>query len=95
MAAYVVVQVLEVRDPVALGEYRQRVGPTIESYGGTVRVAAGQVQVLEGTWQPALVLIEFDSVERARAWYDSEEYRPLKELRQRASSADAVIVEGL
>ena len=94
MAAYAVVQMLEVKDPTGLGEYRRRVGPIIEHYGGTVRVAAGQVHVMEGNWRPALVLIEFDSVERARAWYDSEEYRPLKELRQRAASGDLIIVEG-
>ena len=95
MAAYVVVQVRSVKDPVALGEYRRQVGPLIDRYGGRLRVAAGQAEVLEGKWQPALVIIEFDSAEHARTWYSSEEYRPLKALRHDAADGDMIIVAGM
>ena len=95
MAGYVVADILSVRDPAVFGEYREKVGATIERYGGQVRAAAGKVDVLEGDWQPTLVVVEFESPERARAWYDSDEYRPLKELRHRVADVRLIIVEGV
>ena len=95
MAAYLIAQVGNVTDPAAMREYAQRVGATIEPFGGKVRVVPGQVDVLEGTWRPALAIVEFDSVERAQAWYDSDEYRPVKELRQGAADLDLIIVRGI
>ena len=95
MAGYVVADLLSVRDPDSFGEYREKVGATIEQYGGQFRVVGGTVDALEGDWQPTLVVLEFESAERARAWYDSDEYRPLKELRHRSADARLIIVEGV
>ena len=95
MAAYLVGQILGVKDPARFGEYREKVGATMVPYGGKLRVAGGKVDVLEGDWQPALVMVEFESVERARAWYDCEEYRRLKELRHGAADVQLIIVEGV
>ena len=64
--------------------------------GGRYRVVGGTAQALEGEWTPAYpVIIEFDSRERAQAWYDSEEYAPLKRLRQSAVTCNGVLIEGL
>jgi uncharacterized protein (DUF1330 family) len=41
------------------------------------------------------VILEFPSLERAKAWWDSPEYRPLREIRQRASRGDLIVVDGL
>ncbi len=95
MAAYLVGDIIGVRDPDSFGEYREKVGATIEQYGGQFRVVGGTVNVLEGDWQPTLVVVEFESAERARAWYDSEEYRPLKALRHRSADVRLIIVEGV
>jgi uncharacterized protein (DUF1330 family) len=94
MAAYLIGQILDVKDPAGFGEYREKVGATMERYGGKVRIAGGKVDVLEDGWQPALVVVEFKSAERAREWYDCEEYRPLKELRHGAADVQLIIVEG-
>jgi uncharacterized protein (DUF1330 family) len=53
------------------------------------------VDALEGGWQPTMVIIEFESAAKARAWYDSEAYRPFKELRQRSADLQLIIVEGV
>jgi uncharacterized protein (DUF1330 family) len=51
---------------------------------------------LEGEWNPQrLVVLEFESMERFREWYDSPEYAPLKQLRSEASDTEFVVVEGL
>jgi uncharacterized protein (DUF1330 family) len=49
---------------------------------------------LEGEWSPALVVIEFPTVEKARQWYSSDEYRPALEIRQRSAENELLIVEG-
>ena len=94
MTAYVVVQV-DVKDPVKYEEYRTMVQPTLESYGGHFLVRGGNARNLEGSWLPTrFVVIEFDSVERAEAWWASEEYAPAKALRQEAADAEMILVEG-
>lgn len=94
MAAYVVVSV-DVKDPVRYEDYKRMVPASLKPYGGRFIVRGGAVQVQEGTWRPKrLVILEFPSVDRAQAWYDSPEYAPAKALRQATSSADLLIVSG-
>lgn len=95
MAAYVIAEV-EVTDAAAFDEYRKQVPATIEKYGGRYLARGGATDVLEGAWRPKrLVVLEFPSVAAARRWYDSEEYRAPKALRQRATVSKVVLVEGL
>ena len=68
---------------------------SVEKYGGRFLVRGGGVKVLEGEWSPALVVIEFPTVEQARQWYSSEEYRPALEVRQLAADNELLIVEGV
>lgn len=54
------------------------------------------MQTLEGDWKPKrIVVTEFPSIEQARRWYDSEEYRALKALRLRTARGSVVLVEGV
>ena len=95
MAVYVVVNV-RVTDPARYEEYRGKVPATIALYGGRYLARGGAVEALEGDWQPErLVVLEFESMERFREWYDSLEYAPLKQLRQEAATTQLVVVEGL
>jgi uncharacterized protein (DUF1330 family) len=95
MAAYFIVDI-DVHDAPGLEEYRRQVPGTVTKYGGRFVVRGGSFQTLEGSWQPKrLVMLEFPSVDQARRWYDSEEYRPLKAMREKASTANMVLVEGV
>jgi uncharacterized protein (DUF1330 family) len=95
MSAYVVVNVT-VRDPVRYEEYRRLATPTVSAYDGRYVARGGRVDVREGDWSPSrLVILEFPSVERARAWWDSPEYAPAKALRQSCADTQLVITEGL
>ena len=95
MAGYVIVQILGVKDQAGFDEYRSKAAATVEQYGGKFLVRGGEVQTLEGDWQGRPVIIEFASTARAREWYDSAEYRPLAQLRQRCADTVAIIVEGV
>jgi uncharacterized protein (DUF1330 family) len=96
MAAYCIFDILKINDAEKVERYRSRVGPVVEKYGGRYLVTGGQIDVLEGDWRPTLpVIIEFPSLEHARRWYASEDYRELKALRLSAVMSNGVIVEGL
>ena len=95
MPAYVIAHI-DVKDPVRYEDYKKMSPVSIQKYGGRFIARGGKTEVLEGNWQPKrLVLLEFPSVERAREWWASEDYRPAKELRQATSSGDMIVVEGL
>jgi len=94
MSAYIFVSV-EVHDPVRYEDYRKTVLPTIEAYGGKFLVRGGKMEVLEGNWpQRRIVIVEFPSVEKARAWWHSPEYAAPKALRQATSHTEMILVEG-
>lgn len=95
MAAYLVAQ-LKVTDPKMFQRYRDAVTPLVDRFGGRYRVRGGETQVLEGQW-PAqrLVVIEFQSSEAARLFYDSPEYQQILPLRTGASDGTVAIVEGV
>jgi uncharacterized protein (DUF1330 family) len=69
---------------------------TVEKYGGRFVVRGGSTETLEGQWAPKrLVIIQFDSVERAKQWWASEDYREAKALRQRTAITNLVVIEGV
>ena len=95
MPGYVIADI-EITDPAAFEEYRKQVPATVQKYGGKFLARGGAVHTLEGGWQPRrLVVLEFQSVEQARRWYDSEEYRGPKALRMKASKGKLILVEGI
>ena len=95
MSAYLFANV-EVTDAAGYEQYRQRVSATIEAHGGRYVVRGGATEVLEGGWTPKrMVILEFPDMAQLKAWYQSPEYRPLIELRQRTAISTLVAVEGV
>lgn len=95
MAAYVIVE-LNVTDPQLFAEYAKGVPASIAAYGGKYLVRGGTTETKEGGWAPKrVVLLEFPSIEQARKWYDSTEYKPLLAMRLKAASAKLILVEGV
>ncbi|HEY7358371.1 MAG TPA: DUF1330 domain-containing protein [Ktedonobacterales bacterium] len=94
MAAYVIAD-LEITDPAGFKAYQQQAGATLELYGGKYIVRGGPHQTMEGDWRlHTLVVIEFESVEKAWQWYRSPEYAPLIDLRQQTATTQAIVVQG-
>jgi len=95
MPAYVIADIT-VTDPAGFEDYKKSVPATIAAYGGSYVARGGAVEALEGDWSPArLTVLRFDSVAQVKAWYDSAEYRPLKDLRKRSTTSKLLVVEGL
>lgn len=95
MPAYIVVEV-EVHDPERYEKYKSMVPPSLAAYGGRFLVRGGRVETLEGDWAPKrFVMVEFPSLDRAKAWWDSEEYAEAKALRQATATTQMIVVEGV
>jgi uncharacterized protein (DUF1330 family) len=95
MAAYLISEI-EIQNPEGYEEYRRLVKPTLDKYGGKFLARGGRIDVLEGKWNPKrIVICEFESPAKAREWYDSPEYTKAKEVRQKNSTANIVVVEGV
>ena len=94
MSAYIIANV-KVTDPVQYEQYKKFSSLAMQAHGAEVCVRGGAVEVLEGDWQPdRLVVLKFDSVAKARAFYDSAEYALAREARAGAAVMRMVIVEG-
>lgn len=96
MSGFVIAEILEVSDPAGMKQYAERAHATIEQYDGKYRALRGKMEVLEGEWNSGpLVILEFPSLQRAREWYDSPEYRPLIEMRKKVSRTNFMLLDGL
>ena len=94
MAAYLIANI-EITDPVAYEEYRQRVPPVISAHGGRFLARGGATESLEGSWMPKrLVIVEFADMAALKSFYQSPAYRPLIELRNRCAKSRLLAVEG-
>lgn len=95
MSAYVIVDI-HITDPQGYEEYKKLTPPTVAAYGGRYLARGGRAERLEGDWTPErLVILEFESVERAREWLNSPEYSPIKATRHLCAKTNMIVVEGL
>ena len=95
MAAYLI-STIDITDPASYEEYRKLVGPVLQRYGGKFLVRGGKIHYVEGAWQPKrVVVVEFESIEKAKAFNDAPEYAQAKSIRHRASVSSVIIVEGV
>ncbi len=96
MSAYCFWDNIEVSDPAKLEEYKERVLPIVEKFGGRYLILGGRSDVVEGNWPLSFpIVIEFPNMDVAHRWYQSEDYADLKALRQSASKANAIFIEGI
>ena len=94
MPAYVLVEV-EIHDPAEYEEYKKLTPASIAAYNGRFVVRGGKTESLEGDWNPQrIVVLEFPSVNRAKEWWNSEEYAAAKAIRQRTAKTKMLVVEG-
>lgn len=94
MSAYVIVDI-EVTDPAGYEEYKKLAPPTLQIYGGKYIARGGYNETLEGDWHAnRLVILEFESLEKVKAWLNSPEYAPARALRHKYARTNMVVVEG-
>ena len=93
--AYVVAEV-EVTDPAGMQKYGAQVPATLTPFNHHYVIRSGKFQPLEGEApKGGLVVIAFDSADKAREWWDSPAYNTIKPIRQSAAKSRIFIVEGV
>ena len=77
--------------------YMEKVKPLVEKYGGEYLTRGGPMEAFETQlWTPTrMVLLKFPNKEAALTWMKSEEYQPVKKIRQSNSSGTMVLLEGI
>lgn len=94
MSAYVVVDI-HVHDPVRYEEYKRQAAPSVAAFGGRYLVRGGAVTELEGDWTPGrFVILEFPSAARAKEWWGSALYAPIKAIRHATAETRMILVDG-
>jgi len=94
MAAYIFGRI-EVTDWDRYTEYMKLTPGIIEKYGGRFIARGGQMIALEGPEiAERVVLVEFPTLERAREFYDSEEYQRVRKIRHGAAAVSLIAIEG-
>jgi uncharacterized protein (DUF1330 family) len=83
----------DIKDPTGMAEYAKLAGQAMA--GATVLSVDRKPHVVEGEWHGTqTVVLEFESVEAARAWYESDAYQKAAKVRQAAADCNGVIVAG-
>ena len=95
MTAYAVAVLTDVRVGDDVVEYLERIDATLEPFGGRFLIHGGTHHVVEGDDPGALVVIGFDDLDTARAWYDSDAYQQIVGLRTANADGSAFLVEGV
>lgn len=93
MAAYILADV-DVTDPEQYAEYRKLSTAAFLAHGVKPLARGGATTRLEGREPGRIVVLPFDSVAAARAFYDSPEYQKARSAREGAAVMNMVIVEG-
>jgi len=95
MPAYIIVEI-EITNPVGYEEYKKQAAATVEQYGGKYIVRGGACETLEGDWKPKrIVVLQFDNMERVKAWLNSPEYVEPRKQRHRTAKTRMILVDGL
>ncbi|HXM13792.1 MAG TPA: DUF1330 domain-containing protein [Candidatus Eremiobacteraceae bacterium] len=95
MAAYMVFTRESTRDPKELETYSKMVPATLAGHPVTLRARYGHHEVVEGPEIEGVVILEFPTIEAAKAWYNSPAYREAREHRFKGAKYTAVIVQGV
>ncbi len=95
MTAYAVAVIRETRFNDEVVKYLQGIDETLAPFSGRYLVHGGPYQPLEGSWSGDLVVIEFPSMEDAKAWYNSDAYAAIRSLRMNNTEGDVLLVQGV
>jgi uncharacterized protein (DUF1330 family) len=82
--AYAVLDVSEIVDPTMMQEIVAKAAPSVKAGGGRYLARTDKITALSGTPPKRVVILAFDSVEQAKAWYNSPEQMPINAVADKA-----------
>ena len=95
MSAYLIANV-DIKDSERIQDYLKATPLIIKQFGGKFLVRGGDFEICEGNWNPKrIVLVEFESMQKAKEFYNSPEYKVIIDIRQSSAYTEWVFVDGL
>jgi len=95
MAKGYLVAHIRVHDKEGFKKFAEMSGPVISEYGGKVLVRDPNPEVREGRNSGIAIVIEFESIENARKFYESDKYTEARAVRASAADTDLILVDGM
>ncbi|MGY6551099.1 MAG: DUF1330 domain-containing protein [Erythrobacter sp.] len=93
--AYVIAEI-DVHDAVSYEAYKSEAAQIITKYGGRYLVRGGSTETIEGqSPQGRFIILEFPSMTAAKAFLESDEYRPVAEIRYKSATSRLTLTEGI
>ena len=92
--AYLIAHI-RVNDKDGFEKFKTMSGPAIADHGGRVLARNPAPDHREGDLRGLTILIEFESMEAARGFYESKAYTAAREVRELAAETDLMLVEGV
>ena len=86
---------IRVHNPEVIAEFRALAQPAVAKYGGRALVTNPAPEIMEGAESGVAVVIEFDNMDTARQFYNSDEYTAARAVRETGSTTDLILVEGM
>ncbi len=95
MSVYMMVEIMEIRDPETYRSYIEKVKELVVQQGGKYLSRGSNITPISGDWTPKrMILIEFPSMESVQNCFNSTQYREIAPLREKATLSRAIIIEG-
>ena len=95
MSAYFIIQI-NVTHPENYKDYIIKVTPIVKKFGGEYIIRGGKSEKVEGNWPyERTVVLKFPSYDMVKKWHDSEEYKPIRKIREDNSECNAIIIDGV
>jgi uncharacterized protein (DUF1330 family) len=95
MSAYIIVEVT-IHDHDAYEEYKKLTPASLLPFEGKFVVRGGACETLEGGWEPQrIVVLEFPTMEQAKAWWASDTYAPARAIRWNAANSRMIVIQGV
>ena len=95
MSGYFIIQI-NVTNSENYKEYIEKVTPIVKKFGGEYIVRGGQSENVEGNWPfQRTVVLKFPTYDMVKKWHNSDEYKPIRKIREDNSECNAIIIDGL
>ena len=91
--AYMIIAI-DIHDEAAMQPYVEGATPLLADFGAEIVAMSDAPEILDGTWSRGrTIILKFPSKEKAKAFWNSPEYAPLKVLREQHSDQDNILLE--
>ena len=95
MSGYFIIQI-NVTNTENYKEYIEKVTPIVKKFGGEYIVRGGKSDNVEGNWPfQRTEVLKFPTYDMVKKWHNSDEYKPIRKIREDNSECNAIIIEGL